>query len=376
MERNGVVLVLAAALGLGLSSCDDGEHGGKGAKAPPAQQRQERKQATSVGLSVDAALQHFAALPKEGPKKGKPTAEMVALGRQLYFDKRLSKNHDVACATCHDLAGYGVDVREEGGKRIATSIGHKGQKGGRNAPTVYNAVFNLAQFWDGRAADLEAQAKGPVLNPIEMAMPDEASVVTVLESIPGYTEAFAKAFPASPDPVTYDNMATAIGAFERDLLTPAPVDKFLEGELSALNDEQLRGMKLFIDTGCIECHSGMGFGGASYQKLGNVKPWPELLDEGRSVETKNPDDKFKFKVPTLRNIAETGPYLHDGSIDDLGKMVQMMAVHQLGKSEFAPEDLAAVVAFLDGLTGTIDPEYTKEPTLPESGPDTPAPDPA
>ena len=376
MERNGAVLLLAAALGLGLSSCDDGEHGGKSAKAPPAKQRQERKQGPSLGLSVDAALEHFAALPAEGPKKGKPTAALVDLGRQLYFDKRLSKNHDLACATCHDLAGYGVDVREEGGQRIATSLGHKGQKGDRNAPTVYNAVFNVAQFWDGRAADLEAQAKGPVLNPVEMAMPDEASVVTVLESIPGYVQEFGKAFPGSPDPVTYDNMALAIGAFERDLLTPAPVDAFLGGDLSALSDEQLRGMKLFIDTGCIECHNGVAFGSGSFQKLDNVKPWPDLKDEGRSLITKNPDDKFKFKVPTLRNVTETGPYLHDGSIDSLEKMVQMMAVHQLGKSEFAPDDLKAVVAFLEALTGKIDAEYTKEPALPESGPDTPAPDPA
>lgn len=375
MERSSVVLAVVAAIGLNLSSCEDGEHGGKGAKAPPAKQRQQRKQAPSLGLSVDAALEHFAALPEEGPKKGNPSPALVALGRQLYFDKRLSKNHDIACVTCHDLAGYGVDIRQEGGKRIPTSLGHKGQKGERNAPTVYNAVFNLAQFWDGRAADLEAQAKGPVLNPIEMAMPDEAAVVTVLESIPGYQDAFAKAFPRTPEPVTYDNMALAVGAFERNLLTPAPVDDFLAGNLSALSSQQLRGMKLFIDTGCIECHSGVAFGGGSFQKLGNVKPWPDLQDEGRSVHTKNPDDKFKFRVPTLRNVTKTGPYLHDGSIESLEEIVQKMAVHQLGKSEFPPEDLKAVVAFLDGLTGTIDAEYTKAPTLPESGPDTPAPDP-
>jgi cytochrome c peroxidase len=361
--------------GLAVAGCDDG-HGGGGAAAPPVKQRQTRTEAPSLALTVESALEHFSPLPKSGPTKVQPNPTLIGLGKQLYFDKRLSKNHDLACVSCHDLAGFGVDTRETDGKRGATSLGHRGQLGGRNAPTVYNAVFNIAQFWDGRAADLEEQAKGPILNPVEMAMPDEASVLTVLGSIPGYESAFDKAFVGQPNPLTYDNMALAIGAFERQLLTPAPFDAFLRGDLAALDAQQLRGMKLFVETGCTECHTGVAIGGGSYQKLGNVKPWPDLTDEGRSAITKNPDDKFKFKVPTLRNVAETGPYLHDGSIASLEEMVQKMAVHQLGKAEFSPDDLAAVVAFLGSLTGKIDEQYTTAPPLPESGPDTPAPDPA
>jgi cytochrome c peroxidase len=359
-----------------LAACGS-EHGGPDAKAPPAKVRQERKEAPSLGLSVDKAKAHFAPLPTSAQMKTgvKASPALLDLGRQLYFDERLSKNQDLACVSCHDLTAYGVDVRETDGQRNETSLGHRGQLGERNSPTVYNAAFNLAQFWDGRAADLEDQAKGPVLNPVEMAMPDEASVLAVLSSIPGYVEAFDKAF-GGPTSITYDNFATAVGAYERGLLTPAPFDDFLRGSPSALDAQQLRGMQLFIDTGCTECHTGVGIGGGSYQKLGNVKAWPDLTDRGRAEISKNPEDEFKFKVPQLRNVAETGPYLHDGSIASLEEMVQKMAVHQLGKAEFAPDDLGAVVAFLRALTGTIDATYTAAPELPPSGPETPAPDPA
>ena len=228
----------------------------------------------------------------------------------------------------------------------------------------------MAQFWDGRAADLEAQAKGPVLNPIEMAMPSEAAVEKVLASIPGYVRAFKAAFPKDKKPVTYDNMAKAIGAFERKLVTHDRLDAFIAGKNDALTDAEKRGLKAFVGTGCVTCHNGPALGNGSYQKLGVIKPWPGLNDEGRSAITKNAVDQFKFKVPTLRNVAETYPYLHDGSIEELKEVVVMMARHQLGR-ELTGTQADDMVAFLGALTGEPDVAYIKPPELPASGKRTP-----
>jgi cytochrome c peroxidase len=328
---------------------------------------------TTAPASPDAtALQAQAAslfqpLPAEMTSDQHPiTAAKVALGRMLYHDTRLSKNHDLSCNSCHDLAKYGVDGEP-------TSSGHKGQRGGRNSPTVYNAALHIAQFWDGRAADVEAQAKGPVLNPIEMGMPDAAQVVRVLKSIPGYVEAFAAAFPGAADAVTYDNAAEAIGAFERRLVTPAPFDAFLAGDLAALSAEQRTGLRTFIDSGCTACHNGVAAGGALYQKLGLVKPYA-TADVGRAEVTGNEADRFFFKVPSLRNIAETGPYFHDGSVATLDAAIRLMAEHQLGRT-LTDAQVGEIRSFLASLTGTLPAEYIAAPALPPSGPDTPAPDP-
>ncbi len=310
----------------------------------------------------------FGALPAEAANPENPiTPAKVELGRMLYYEPRLSKNHDVSCNTCHLLDRHGVDGKP-------TSSGHLEQRGGRNAPTVYNAALHVAQFWDGRAADVEEQAKGPVLNPIEMAMPSEEVVLGVLNSVPGYAPLFEAAFPADENPITYDNMARAIGAFERKLLTPGPFDAFLAGDEAALGDEQLAGLEAFMSAGCITCHQGPAIGGGLYQKLGVVKPYP-TEDIGRAEVTGDEADRYVFKVPSLRNVAETGPYLHDGSIRDLGEMVHIMAEYQLG----IPIDHAqvtAIVAFLESLTGSVDAGLIAMPELPESGPDTPAPDPS
>ncbi|MGD8860350.1 MAG: cytochrome-c peroxidase [Myxococcales bacterium] len=300
------------------------------------------------------------------------TPEKVTLGRQLYYEKRLSKNHDISCNSCHDLSAYGIDVREKGGK---TSKGHKGAMGDRNSPTVYNAALHIAQFWDGRAADVEAQAKGPVLNPVEMAMPDEGRVVETLKSIPGYEPLFKAAFPDDADPITYDNMAKAIGAFERKLMTKAPVDEFLGGDTDALNAQQQKGLALFLDAGCVACHAGPNFGGQMYQKLGLIKPY-ETEDLGRFKVTEKEADKYFFKVPSLRNVAKTGPYLHDGSIATLEDMVQIMAQHQTAKGKLSDEEVTALVSFLNALTGQLPTDYIKEPAALESGPKTPKPDPS
>jgi cytochrome c peroxidase len=236
---------------------------------------------------------------------------------------------------------------------------------------VYNAALHIAQFWDGRAADVEEQAKGPVLNPVEMAMPSPADVVVVLKSIPGYAPLFAAAFPGEPDPITFDNMALAIAAFERRLMTPGPFDKFLEGDDAALTPAQRAGLQTFIATGCITCHNGATVGGRMFQKLGLVEPYP-TQDVGREKVTGNEADRFVFKVASLRNVAKTGPWFMDGSITDLNQAIRLMARHQLGKQLTDP-DVASIRAFLESLTGTPDASYIAKPELPPSGPSTPAP---
>ncbi len=290
------------------------------------------------------------------------TEDKISLGRMLYFDKRFSKNHDISCNSCHDLNKFGVDNQQ-------FSPGHKKQLGGRNSPSVYNAAFHVAQFWDGRASDVEEQAKGPVLNPVEMAMVDENAVLKVINSIPEYVEAFKKAFPGD-NPVTYDNFGKAIGAFERKLVTPSRFDKFIGGDETALTDTEKNGLIKFMETGCYSCHNGPTFGGNMFMKIGLVKPWPGIKDKGRSVVTKNASDDYVFKVPSLRNIEKTAPYLHDGSEKDLRILIGSMAEYQLGKVLSAAE-IESIEAFLKSLTGKPESDYIKEPILPASSATTP-----
>ncbi len=312
-------------------------------------------------------LKAFAPLPAVMESASNPvTEEKVKLRRMLYYDPRLPKTQDISCNTCHLLDNYGVDNEP-------TSDGHKGQRGDRNSPTVYNAAGHFAQFWDGRAPDVEEQAKGPVLNPVEMAMPDEASVVKVLKSIPGYVEAFRAAFPDEKDPVTFDNMAKAIGAFERKLVTPGRWDRFLKGDAAALTDAELAGLQAFLDANCQTCHMGAYLGGTMFQKLGVVKPWPNQKDLGRYQVTKNEADKMMFKVPSLRDVAKTAPYFHDGSVPTLEEAVAKMAEYELGK-ELTEEQIASIVTFLNALTGEIPKDYIAEPKLPPSTAKTPKPD--
>ncbi len=351
--RKVMPLVTAAVVVAALAACSR-------AAAPPAAEGQKP--------AVDRSqLQAFAALPASVPGAGAaPGEEMIALGRMLYYEPRLSKSQTISCNSCHDLAKYGVDGQP-------TSDGFKGQTGTRNSPTVFNAAAHFAQFWDGRAADVEAQAKGPVLNPVEMAMPNEAAVVTVLESMPEYVDLFTKAFPGEKQPVTYGNMAVAIGAFERKLMTPSRWDALLNGDANALTPEETVGLKTFLDAGCQTCHSGALLGGTSYQRLGAVKAYPNLTDPGRFDVTKNESDKGAFKVPSLRNVAMTGPYFHDGKVASLDEAVREMAEYQLGRT-LTPEQTKQIVDFLKVLTGKIDPEYIKPPVLPKSTAKTPKPD--
>jgi cytochrome c peroxidase len=353
---------MVASFTLSASACSGEESAQKEAPATV----QEEKPPSDKELREQAKA-FFGELPTEAANPDNPiTEEKVALGRMLYHDKRLSKNHDVSCQSCHKLEAFGVDG-------TPTSSGHKGQKGDRNAPTVYNAALHATQFWDGRAADVEEQAKGPVLNPIEMAMPDEAAVLTVLNSIPGYAEPFAKAFPG--EAVSYDNMGKAIGAFERRLMTPSPLDEFMAGNNAALGAEAKTGLSLFMTSGCTTCHSGPAIGGKMFQKLGLLKPYPSE-DPGRFNVTKDESDRQVFKVPSLRNIAETGPYLHDGSVTSLEAMVGIMVEYQTSKGSFDAAETKAMLAFLGSLTGRPPEALVAAPELPESGPETPAPDPS
>jgi cytochrome c peroxidase len=286
----------------------------------------------------------FAPLPEVADSKENPiTPEKVALGKKLYLDTRLSKDETLSCNSCHNLKTFGVDNEP-------TSPGHKGQRGGRNSPTSFNAALHASQFWDGRAATVEKQALGPILNPIEMAMPSEAVVIERLKKDNSYPKEFAAAFPGEKDPISYANVGNAIGAFERTLITPSRFDQFLKGDDNALTPEEKKGAQAFVQTGCVACHNGATLGGMMFQKLGLVKPYP-TTDMGRFEVTKNEVDKMMFKVPSLRNVAKTGPYFHDGSVKTLDEAVSKMAEYQLGK-QLTPEQVKEIVIFLNSLTAT------------------------
>jgi len=336
----------------------------------PAKEEAKPAEAAKAEVKIDRAL--LAAFGPPLPQRidrgsEPPSQELVELGRMLYFDTRLSKNHDLSCNSCHDLRNWGQD-----GKPV--SSGHRGQLGARNSPTVYNAAGRHAQFWDGRAADVEEQALGPILNPVEMAQPNEERVIATLKSIPEYVERFKKAFPGEEDPVTFKNVGIAIGAFERGLTTPSRWDEFLAGKEDALTEEEKKGFLKFVEVGCTTCHMGTYVGGTMFQKLGLVHPWPSDKDLGRFAVTNNEADKFVFSVPSLRNVEKTAPYFHDGSVATLEEAVRLMAYHQLGK-ELKKEEIDSIVAFLKTLTGKIPEEYIAQPQLPPSTDKTPMPDP-
>jgi cytochrome c peroxidase len=295
------------------------------------------------------------------------TREKIELGRMLFFDPRLSASGVISCNSCHNLGTGGDD-------NLPTSVGHGWQKGPRNSPTVLNAVFNDAQFWDGRAEDLKAQAKGPIQAGVEMANKPE-NVVTTLNSMPEYVERFQTAFPGEDEPVSFDNMAKAIEAFEVTLVTPnAPFDQFLEGNDGALTDEQKEGLALFIDKGCSSCHSGVNVGGQGYFPFGLIeRPGAEILppeDKGRYQVTKTASDEYVFRAAPLRNIAITAPYFHSGKIWDLEQAVAVMGTAQLG-AKLSDDEVTKIAIFLESLTG--EQPTVEYPILPMETADTPKP---
>lgn len=304
-------------------------------------------------------LKRFLPVVAEAPST--PDTAKVELGRTLFHEKRLSRTGEIACSTCHTLTRFGID-----GQR--TSTGVNGQVGARNAPSVFNAATHIAQFWDGRASDVEMQAKGPIMNPKEMAMPNERAVVGVLHGIPWYAEMFAKAYPNDRKPISLKNVGDAIGAFERGLVTKSRWDRFIHGEMGALTAQEKHGLKVFLDAGCMACHTGPQVGGNMFQKVGAVVPWPNQKDKGRAAITKSPSDNMVFKVPSLKNIAQTAPYFHDGASANLPDAIRLMAYHQLGL-KLSDDDINAISIWMRSMTGEIDPTYIAAPEMPSGGKD-------
>jgi cytochrome c peroxidase len=310
----------------------------------------------------------FRPIPETPPiLEGNPlTPEKLNLGKLLYFDPRLSASGLISCNTCHNIGTGGVDLLE-------TSVGHGWQRGGRNAPTVFNAIFNIAQFWDGRAQDLKEQAKGPPQAAIEMNNTPERLVET-LKSMPEYVDFFEKAFPQEKDPLTFDTTAKAIEAFEAILLTPdSRFDKYLKGDSAALSREEEAGLRLFMDKGCAPCHGGVNLGGTGYFPFGLVeKPKSEITagDVGRFQVTGVKSDEYVFKSPSLRNIALTPPYFHSGRVWSLRTAVAIMGSAQLGIS-LTENEAEKIVAFLRTTTG-VQPKV-EYPILPARTERTPKP---
>lgn len=313
----------------------------------------------------------FSALPKTAPvnKDNPSTPDKIRLGKQLYFDPRLSLTGNLSCNSCHNVMSDGADGRP-------TSLGVHSQPGGRNSPTVWNSAFMSVQFWDGRASTLEEQAKGPMINSVEMGMGSHDVVIGRIRKIPGYVAQFKKVFGGS-DPVHIDNAVKAIAAYERTLITPgSQFDKFIKGDKKAISAKAQKGYELVMSTGCITCHMGVNFAGPAlpvgtgfYQKFPvfadseYVAKYNLTKDKGRGEATKKDEDNGMWRVPTWRNVALTAPYFHNGSVGSLEEAVRVMASTQLNK-KLSDDDVTSIVAFLETLSGPF-PEQTF-PRLPET----------
>lgn len=290
------------------------------------------------------ANRYFSPLPAQMPGSESDTPRLIELGKKLYLDARLSINDTQSCASCHPL-----DNRRAGMDNLPRSPGAKGELGNRNTPTVLNAGWQFALFWDGRAKDLADQAGQPILNPIEMGMPDQQSVVDKLAGLEEYRSAFRDAFPDSERPITYASLTNAIAAFERTLRSESRFDDFLRGNSDALNAQEQNGLNLFMRTNCVRCHDGPLVGGALYEKLGTHTPFPNTQDQGRYEVTGKEEDRMVFKVASLRNVALTAPWFHDGSATSLADAVQLMGRMQLDV-ELKKEEIADILAFLESLS--------------------------
>lgn len=365
----GVGLFLAIVLLIGISAFlrPAGEHikvaadeeAAEVAEAETTAAVSEEQPAAEPIVSVrDEPIEPIPVVAITEPKK-------VDLGKMLWFDTRLSKSGGLSCNSCHDLAKGGTD-------NIPTSIGHGWAEGPINSPTVLNSRFFLAQFWDGRAKDLMEQAGGPIENPIEMASSHE-HVVKVLNSIPEYKALFNDAFGIEDD-IKIEQITSAIALFEDTLITPnSRFDQWLGGDDDAITAQELNGYKVFKESGCVACHSGIALGGSSFQKFGVFEKYTtQNLSEGRYAVTGKEEDKYVFKVPTLRNIELTYPYFHDGQVNSLAEAVNIMGKIQLNRA-YTEDETADIVAFLKTLTG--DQPVIKYPVLPPSNENTPLPEP-
>lgn len=331
-----------------------------------------------ASLSAEA---EFKPLPTKVPTPADNplTPQKIELGKMLFFDPRLSIDGTVSCNSCHNVMSHGGDGRPVG-------VGIHGQRGGRGSPTVWNSAFQTVQFWDGRAATLEEQAKGPLINGVEMGMTSHDFTLERLRQIPGYVEAFKKAFPKDKESMTIDTMARALASYERTLITPnSPFDKYMRGNKKAMTVQQIRGMKLVDTLGCTSCHTGENFSGEGFKMgEGNYQPFPQIpgskfdkmydltSDLGRFEVTKKAEDKNHWRVPTWRNVAITAPYFHNGKVKTLDEAVRVMAKTQLDV-DLKEDQVADIVAFLNALTG----EFPKQtmPQLPNTANFTLTPEP-
>jgi cytochrome c peroxidase len=311
---------------------------------------------------INKAKAVFGPLPSSMASPDNPiTPEKVKLGNALFWETRISVDGTVSCVRCHPIGLYAADG-------LKKPIGNHCKENPRNAPTIFNAASQISEHWIGNRTSVEDQAKQALIGPPSFGMPSYGAAEKVLNGLEGYVVMFKAAFPGDKAPVTVDNLAKAIGAFERTLVTPAPFDEFIRGNAAVLSSQQKRGLQSFMEVGCSACHMSPYVGGQMYQKFGVYAPYwtytkSQPVDEGRFAVTKNPADKYVFKVPVLRNVAKTSPYFHDGSVDRLEDAVVIMAKVQLMK-DLTKEQASDLVAFLGALTGTIPDAAARVPLLP------------
>jgi len=310
---------------------------------------------------LEQARKYFSPLPMNFNSDSNPiTKEKVELGKMLFFERRLSVNNMVSCATCHAIEYYYATPapKDMGATKMHT----------RNSPTVLNTAGQFVQNWIGNRKDVEEQALGALTAAATLGNPSPEAAAEKLKNIPAYQELFKKAFPEDKDPINPQNIAKAIGAFERTLVTPSRFDEFLKGDVKALTREEKIGLKTFIEVGCVSCHNGALVGGNSFQKFGVYEPYwnytkSKDIDEGRFVVTKKEEDKYVFRVASLRNVEKTAPYFHDGSVYSLREAIWIMGKVQLGK-ELTEQQINSIEAFLKSLTGKLPEHAVKPPILP------------
>ena len=311
---------------------------------------------------LQRARQQFGALPRQMVSERNPISPAkVTLGKMLFYETRISIDGTVSCARCHPMSLYAADG-------LKLSIGNNCRRNPRNAPTVLNAAGQISQHWIGNRTDVEDQARQSVVGPPSFGMPTDKAVEGRLQEIPGYERLFRAAFPNDSAPVTVENFAKAVGAFERTLTTPAPFDDFIKGDVSAITARQKAGLGFFMGTGCVQCHYGKFFGGMEFRKFGIAEPYwrytkSETIDSGRYAFTHADSDRFVFKVPSLRNVAMTPPYFHDGSIASLGDAIAIMSKVQLSKT-LSSGNVETLLFFLRCLTGMISSDNLQLPLLP------------
>jgi cytochrome c peroxidase len=303
----------------------------------------------------------FGPLPEAMHSQKNPiTPAKIRLGKMLLYESRISADGTVSCIKCHPISLYGADG-------LRKAIGNQCQVSPRNAPTIFNAAAQISAHWIGNRADVEDQARQSVIGPPAFGMPTYQAVEKRLKEL-GYGPLFRQAFPEEREPITIENFAKAIGAFERTLVTPGPFDDFMKGNQGAIDETARLGLKTFMDAGCAACHNSPYLGGQQYQKFGIVAPYWQYTksaekDVGRYAVTKNEADRYVFKVPVLRNVAKTAPYFHDGSVDSLAETVWIMGKVQLGK-DLTKVQVKEITAFLDALTGAIPLDALTVPLLP------------